>query len=218
MGERTAARPVASGRVAAPRALEFGVVLMALSFALLATTVNVLTAAAGARRRALLRRRLHGLPQALDRPEHRHRRRRRRRAAARRLRRRDREPGAAGALAVPDRLPLDAAALLGARADDQGALRRGERADAAGHAGRPRDDAADPALLARAGGVHRRASAGGSARSTPSPRCSSARTSSCSRGSSAATPRAAAPSCCSTTRSRTWRCSSWRPRSIPLLV
>jgi protoheme IX farnesyltransferase len=45
MGDRTAARPVASGRVAAPRALEFGVVLMALSFALLATTVNVLTAA-----------------------------------------------------------------------------------------------------------------------------------------------------------------------------
>ena len=44
MGERTAARPVAAGRVAAPRALEFGVVLMALSFALLATTVNVLTA------------------------------------------------------------------------------------------------------------------------------------------------------------------------------
>jgi protoheme IX farnesyltransferase len=44
MGERTAARPVASGRVAAPRALEFGVLLMALSFALLATTVNVLTA------------------------------------------------------------------------------------------------------------------------------------------------------------------------------
>ena len=45
MGERTAARPVASGRVAAPRALEFGVVLMAVSFALLASTVNVLTAA-----------------------------------------------------------------------------------------------------------------------------------------------------------------------------
>ena len=44
MGARTAARPVASGRVAAPRALEFGVALMALSFALLATTVNVLTA------------------------------------------------------------------------------------------------------------------------------------------------------------------------------
>ena len=45
MGERTAARPVASGRVPAPRALEFGLVLMGLSFAVLASTVNVLTAA-----------------------------------------------------------------------------------------------------------------------------------------------------------------------------
>ncbi len=45
MGDRTAARPVASGRVPAPRALEFGLILMALSFALLASTVNVLTAA-----------------------------------------------------------------------------------------------------------------------------------------------------------------------------
>jgi len=44
MGERTAGRPVASGRVPAPRALEFGLALSALSFALLATTVNVLTA------------------------------------------------------------------------------------------------------------------------------------------------------------------------------
>jgi protoheme IX farnesyltransferase len=44
MGERTRARPVASGRVTAPRALEFGLALSALSFALLASTVNVLTA------------------------------------------------------------------------------------------------------------------------------------------------------------------------------
>jgi protoheme IX farnesyltransferase len=44
MGSRTAARPVASGRVPAPRALEFGLVLSALSFVLLASTVNVLTA------------------------------------------------------------------------------------------------------------------------------------------------------------------------------
>jgi protoheme IX farnesyltransferase len=44
MGSRTAARPVASGRVPAPRALEFGLILSALSFALLASTVNVLTA------------------------------------------------------------------------------------------------------------------------------------------------------------------------------
>jgi heme o synthase len=44
MGARTKARPVASGRVPVPRALEFGLVLSALSFALLASAVNVLTA------------------------------------------------------------------------------------------------------------------------------------------------------------------------------
>jgi protoheme IX farnesyltransferase len=44
MGERTAARPVAAGRVPAPRALEFGLALSGLSFALLAAGVNVLTA------------------------------------------------------------------------------------------------------------------------------------------------------------------------------
>ena len=41
------------------------------------------------------------------------------------------KPRAPGALAVPDRVPLDAAALLGARTDAQGALRGRERADAA---------------------------------------------------------------------------------------
>jgi protoheme IX farnesyltransferase len=44
MGSRTEQRPVASGRVSEPRALEFGLVLSALSFALLASTVNLLTA------------------------------------------------------------------------------------------------------------------------------------------------------------------------------
>ena len=44
MGSRTKQRPVASGRVAVSRALEFGLALSALSFVLLATTVNVLTA------------------------------------------------------------------------------------------------------------------------------------------------------------------------------
>ena len=44
MGERTARRPVAAGRVPVARALEFGLALSALSFALLASTVNVLTA------------------------------------------------------------------------------------------------------------------------------------------------------------------------------
>ena len=44
MGSRTEARPVATGRVTPAQALEFGVLLSALSFALLASAVNVLTA------------------------------------------------------------------------------------------------------------------------------------------------------------------------------
>ena len=45
MGSRTRNRPVASGRVTPAQALEFGLVLSALSFALLASAVNLLTAA-----------------------------------------------------------------------------------------------------------------------------------------------------------------------------
>ena len=44
MGERTSKRPVAAGRLAPARALEFGLALSACSFTLLASTVNVLTA------------------------------------------------------------------------------------------------------------------------------------------------------------------------------
>jgi protoheme IX farnesyltransferase len=44
MGSRTQDRPVASGRLAPSRALEFGLALSACSFTLLASTVNVLTA------------------------------------------------------------------------------------------------------------------------------------------------------------------------------
>jgi protoheme IX farnesyltransferase len=44
MGKRTKSRPVASGRVPASRALEFGLALSAFSFVLLASAVNVLTA------------------------------------------------------------------------------------------------------------------------------------------------------------------------------
>ncbi len=44
MGSRTKARPVASGRVTPEQALEFGLLLSALSFALLASAVNLLTA------------------------------------------------------------------------------------------------------------------------------------------------------------------------------
>jgi heme o synthase len=44
MGKRTEKRPVAAGRVPPARGLEFGLALSALSFVLLASTVNVLTA------------------------------------------------------------------------------------------------------------------------------------------------------------------------------
>jgi protoheme IX farnesyltransferase len=44
MGPRTASRPVAAGRLTAPRALEFGLALSAASFTLLASAANLLTA------------------------------------------------------------------------------------------------------------------------------------------------------------------------------
>jgi protoheme IX farnesyltransferase len=44
MGARTSLRPVAAGRISPQRATEFGVFLSALSFTLLASTVNLLTA------------------------------------------------------------------------------------------------------------------------------------------------------------------------------
>jgi protoheme IX farnesyltransferase len=44
MGGRTADRPLVAGRVAPPRALEFGLVLSAFSFVLLASVINLLTA------------------------------------------------------------------------------------------------------------------------------------------------------------------------------
>jgi heme o synthase len=44
MGSRTEGRPVATGRLSPPRALEFGLALSACSFVLLASAVNVLTA------------------------------------------------------------------------------------------------------------------------------------------------------------------------------
>ena len=97
MGERTAGRPVASGRVAPERALEFGIALSALSFVLLDSLVNLPTALLALARQPLLRPRLHPLAEALDAAEHRDRRRRRRRAAARRVRGGDRPPRLGGA-------------------------------------------------------------------------------------------------------------------------
>ena len=124
-GRRTEARPVASGRVAPAYALEFGLALSAFSFTLLAATVNVLTALL-----ALVGNLFYVLvyTRVLKRPTVQN----------------IVIGGAAGAVpplvgyaaatgnladrarAVRDRLRLDAAALLGAGAADQGALRGGE--------------------------------------------------------------------------------------------
>ena len=115
----------------AERALEFGLALSACSFTLLASTVNVLTAVlalvgnlfyvvvyTGYLKRRGPRNIVLG--------------RCGRRAPARRLRGRcDGWPRSAGGVALPDRLPLDSAAFLGARAFAARPLRRREGADAA---------------------------------------------------------------------------------------
>ena len=147
---RTAERPVPSGRVSPRAALAFG-----------CTLAGAVAAGAVARRqpaggRAVLlglprlRVRLHGLAEAAHAAEHRHRRRRRRRPAARRLGRGDRLGQRHRGDPVLHRLLLDAAALLGAVAADEGRVREGRRADAAGRARRGRDAPADPALLGAA--------------------------------------------------------------------
>ena len=64
-------------------------------------------------------------------------------------------PRPVGVLPVRDRLLLDAAALLGAGAADQGRLRPHRHPDAAGRRRRGRDQATDPALRLAADGDHR---------------------------------------------------------------
>ena len=145
--------------------------------------------AARARREPLLRARLHALAQALDAAEHRHRRRRRRRAAARRLRRRGRPSRLGGARDVRDRLPLDAAALLGARADDPGALRDARTCRCCRSSRGDRETARQIVLVhGRCWSRHARAgrASASSGSSTASPRSCSARCSLVARRSSCA--------------------------------
>src|SRR5439155_5209700 len=87
-----------------------------------------------------------------------------------RLGRGDRKPDAARPLALPDRLPVDPAALLGARAADPPRLRGGAHSDAARRARRAGDDAADRHLFARPGGRHAGARPVGNTRARL-PRC-----------------------------------------------
>ena len=103
MGSRTKASR-GLGRVRPEQAVEFGLLLSALSFALLASAVNVLTAVL-----ALVGNLFYVVVYTrwLKRtPQHRHRRSRRRRASARRLLGSDGRPGTTGALALPHRLFL----------------------------------------------------------------------------------------------------------------
>ena len=170
---------------------------------------------ARARGQSLLRARLHALAEALDGPEHRHRRRSRSRAAARRLRRRYRPSRLGRPRDVRRRLRVDAAALLGAGTDDQGALREGGCADAARDARRSRDCPSDRALHR---GPDRRDARPGRLRGlrprVRHRRCSCSER--CSRGTrSSFAARCSGPprSGSSTTPSSTSRCSSSRWQS-----
>ena len=114
-------------------------------------------------------------------------------------------------LPVRDRLLLDAAALLGARAPDQGRLRAHGHPDAAGGRRRARDPPPDPALRLAAAGDHRAAPDRRALRRGL--RISGAVLDGvflwlCVRLYRRAT--VARPRCCSTTRCSTWRCSSRR--------
>ena len=139
MGERTKARPVTSR----PRARLVRARVRPRTLGALVRRARRVRERpdrnARARRQPLLRARLHPLAEADDPAEHRDRRRGRGGAARRRVGSRDRERDGAGAAPLPDRLLLDAAALLGARAADQAQLRRGRDPDAPGRARRPRD-------------------------------------------------------------------------------
>ena len=79
--------------------------------------------------------------------EHRHRRRRRGGATARRLGGGDRHGQRDGSVPLLHRLLLDAAALLGALAADEGRVQEGRGADDAGRPRRGRDPQADPAVF-----------------------------------------------------------------------
>ena len=144
---RTATRPVPAGRIAPRRGAGVrdrarrAVVRRARRWP--STCSRAALALCGLPR---LRVRLHDVAQAHDAAEHRDRRRGGRRAAARRLGRGDRPRRPDRAVPVRDRLLLDAAALLGAVAADEGRVRARRRADDAGGPRRGRDAAADPAL------------------------------------------------------------------------
>ena len=209
---RTANRPVPAGRIAPAAALWFGIVAGGALVRPAVADRQRAERVARALRLPRLRVRLHGLAQAPQPAEHRHRRRRRRRPAARRLGRGDRLARPDRAVPVRDRLLLDAAALLGAVAADEGRVRARGRADDAGRPRRDRDPAPDRPLHLPARGADAAAGrcSASSGRSTPRRRSRSAAPSSSSRCACSAA-RTAAPRCAPTcSRCSTSRCCSSR--------
>ena len=161
--ERTSARPVASGRVPPIAALGLGLVLVGGRHGAARRRGALARGLLGAGRLPLLRARLHRLAQAPDAAEHRHRRGRGRGAAARRLGRGRRLGDRHGGRALRDRVPLDAAPLLVARAPARRGLRPRRRADAADGARRRGERAPDPRLHRAARRVLARARRAGDA-------------------------------------------------------
>ena len=216
MGKRTEKRPVAAGRVSRRRARSSSRWRCRRPRSSCSQPRQRAVRRARARRQPLLRPRLHALAEALDAEQHRHRRRGRRGAAARRLVGRDREPDAAGALPLPGRLPLDAAALLGARAAHPATTTRRRRCRCS------RSSAASARRCARSCSTRWCWSASRCSRSTWSMfglgyaigRARARRRSSSGwRGGCGARRARAARRCSSTTPCSTSRCSSSRWRS-----
>ncbi|MDZ7631287.1 MAG: UbiA family prenyltransferase [Gemmatimonadaceae bacterium] len=133
---RTRLRPIPSGRMhAARRALVRHRTGRRRATWLLAFYVNVLTAALALGGLLLLRLHLHPLAQAHHAAEHRDRWRGGRLPAARGLGGRDGSHRPHGDLPLPHRLLLDAAALLGARAQQAEGLRQRQGADGPARSG-----------------------------------------------------------------------------------
>jgi len=151
MMERTARRPVPAGRILPGEAFAFGITLAVGSVATLGLLVNWLAA-------GLLAFTVFfyvvvytmWLKHATA-AEHRDRRSGRRLSADDRLGRGHRQHGHRADPSVPDRIRVDAAALLGAGALSHRGLRAGRHPDAAGRRRGGRDAAPDPALHAGSG-------------------------------------------------------------------
>ena len=113
---RTRMRPIPAGRLNRSDALAFGIVLGAFSVGILGPCRQLARRRAARLHDLLLCRDLHGVAEARDRAEHRYRRRGGRAPAGHRLGGDDGAGVARAARLLPDRVHVDAAAFLGARA------------------------------------------------------------------------------------------------------